>query len=40
MPRLTAGEKAPDFSLLDEEGSLVSLSDFAGERIVVYFYPA
>jgi len=33
------GKKAPDFTLSDAEGQKVSLSDFAGEDVVVYFYP-
>ena len=33
------GDKAPDFILMDRHGSKVSLSDFAGHRIVLYFYP-
>lgn len=36
---LEVGTKAPDFTLLDKEGKEVSLSDFAGKRIVLYFYP-
>ncbi len=36
---LTAGTKAPDFTLADKDGKPVSLSDFAGRRVVVYFYP-
>ncbi|MBR4872365.1 MAG: thioredoxin-dependent thiol peroxidase [Clostridia bacterium] len=36
---ITAGQKAPDFTLSDKDGSAVSLSDFAGKKIVLYFYP-
>jgi len=36
---LNIGEKAPDFTLADKEGEIVSLSDFAGKKIVLYFYP-
>lgn len=36
---LTAGTKAPDFTLNDQRGHPVSLSDFKGKRIVLYFYP-
>jgi peroxiredoxin Q/BCP len=39
-PRLAAGDKAPDFTLVDQDGSEVSLHDFAGRNVVVYFYPA
>jgi peroxiredoxin Q/BCP len=38
--RLEPGEKAPDFSLPDDTGTTVSLSDFAGRKVIVYFYPA
>ena len=38
--RLEPGDKAPDFSLPDDTGATVSLSDFAGRKVVVYFYPA
>jgi len=37
MPEI--GRKAPDFSLPDENGSLVSLNDFKGKKLVLYFYP-
>lgn len=30
---------APDFTLADKDGNQVSLSDFAGKRVVLYFYP-
>ena len=36
---LKVGDKAPDFTLSDKDGNSVSLSDFAGKRVVVYFYP-
>ena len=36
---LTVGTKAPDFSLQDKEGKVVSLSDFLGQKVVLYFYP-
>lgn len=36
---LEVGTKAPNFTLLDKEGNEVSLSDFAGKRVVLYFYP-
>lgn len=38
--RLTVGEKAPGFTLTDQDGASVSLSDFAGSPVIVYFYPA
>lgn len=40
MERLAAGDRAPDFTLTDATGATVSLSDYAGRRVVVYFYPA
>ncbi len=36
---LEINTKAPDFTLPDKDGNLVSLSDFAGKKIVLYFYP-
>ena len=36
---LEPGRKAPDFSLPDEEGRPVRLSDYKGKRVVVFFYP-
>lgn len=38
--RLQPGDRAPDFTLTSADGSAVSLGDFAGENVVVYFYPA
>ncbi len=38
--RLAAGDPAPDFTLPDADGKPVSLSDYRGRRVVVYFYPA
>lgn len=39
-PRLEVGDTAPAFSLPDADGNTVKLSDFAGRKVVVYFYPA
>lgn len=36
---LKKGDKAPDFSLEADSGETVSLKDFAGKRLVLYFYP-
>ena len=36
---LEVGMKAPDFTLQDKHGNLVSLSDFHGRKVVLYFYP-
>ena len=40
MPRLSVGETAPDFTLSNQDGKSVTLSEFKGQRVVVYFYPA
>jgi peroxiredoxin Q/BCP len=40
MTRLAPGDAAPAFTLPDADGKPVSLADFAGSRVVVYFYPA
>ena len=39
-PRLAPGDTAPDFTLPDADGKPVSLSDYRGRRVIVYFYPA
>lgn len=36
---LEAGMKAPDFTLPDKDGREVSLGDFKGKKVVLYFYP-
>lgn len=36
---LEVGSVAPDFTLPDKDGNRVSLSDFAGKKVVLYFYP-
>ena len=36
---LEAGTKAPDFSLPDQDGNMVSLKDFKGQKVILYFYP-
>ncbi|MBQ2834477.1 MAG: thioredoxin-dependent thiol peroxidase [Clostridia bacterium] len=36
---LEIGAKAPDFTLIDKDGNSISLSDFAGKKVVLYFYP-
>ena len=36
---LNVGDIAPDFTLHDQDGNPVSLSDFAGQTVVLYFYP-
>jgi peroxiredoxin Q/BCP len=39
MTKLKAGDKAPNFSAKDEQGNTVSLSDYSGKKLVVFFYP-
>lgn len=36
---LDVGTKAPDFTLPDKDGNAVSLHDFAGKKVILYFYP-
>lgn len=36
---LKTGMKAPEFTLNDKDGKAVSLSDFLGKKVVLYFYP-
>jgi peroxiredoxin Q/BCP len=40
MARLSAGEKAPTFTLTGDDGSKISSRSLLGERFVLYFYPA
>ncbi len=39
MPLLSVGDKAPAFSTTDQDGKTVSLADFKGRKVVLYFYP-
>ncbi|NRF39795.1 thioredoxin-dependent thiol peroxidase [Pedobacter foliorum] len=39
MSELKEGQKAPDFTSKDQDGNNVSLSQFAGKKVVLYFYP-
>jgi peroxiredoxin Q/BCP len=39
MQTLTTGQSAPNFSLPNEHGETITLSDFAGQKVLVYFYP-
>ena len=39
MSSMKVGDKVPDFSTLDDGGNPVSLSDFKGKSVVLYFYP-
>ena len=36
---MKTGDMAPEFSLPDKDGNLISLSDFKGHKVIVYFYP-
>tara|TARA_B100000959_G_scaffold150487_1_gene157880 strand:- start:300 stop:431 length:132 start_codon:yes stop_codon:yes gene_type:complete len=36
---LNIGDKAPDFTLVDGEGNSVSLTDFKGTKVVLWFFP-
>jgi peroxiredoxin Q/BCP len=38
--QLKAGDPAPEFTLPDADGKPVSLTNFRGQRVIVYFYPA
>jgi len=40
MSKLAAGDVAPAFTLPDADGNQISLSDYAGSTVIVYFYPA
>lgn len=39
MIELTEGQKAPDFKAKDQNGKSISLSDFSGKDVILYFYP-
>ncbi len=39
MIQLTEGDKAPAFKAKDQNGNIVSLADFKGKKVVLYFYP-
>ena len=40
MERLSPGDTAPEFTLTDDRGEQVALSDHLGRKVIVYFYPA
>lgn len=40
MPRLAVGDTAPDFTLPSDSGTEVSLADYRGRKLVLFFYPA
>lgn len=39
MNTLKVGDKVPDFSAKDQDGNTISLSDYSGKKLVVFFYP-
>jgi thioredoxin-dependent peroxiredoxin len=39
MGALKTGDKAPDFTVTDQDGQTISLKDFRGSRLILYFYP-
>ena len=39
MTHLKKGDRAPDFSGVDQDGNLISLNDFKGKKLALYFYP-
>jgi peroxiredoxin Q/BCP len=39
MPHLSGGDKAPDFTTVDDADRRVSLADFRGKWVVLYWYP-
>lgn len=39
MARPAAGDKAPDFTANDQNGNTISLSDYKGKTVILYFYP-
>ncbi len=39
MTHLNEGDKAPEFSGVDQNGNAISLSDFKGKKVILYFYP-
>lgn len=39
MNKLKEGDKAPNFSAKDQNGKLISLSDFSGKKLILFFYP-
>jgi peroxiredoxin Q/BCP len=39
MAKLEAGDKAPEFSVTADDGRAVSLNDYGGRNVILYFYP-
>ena len=40
VKKLDVGDKAPDFTLVNQDGAKVSLADLKGQKVIVYFFPA
>ena len=40
MATLEIGDKAPTFTVLDQDGNKVKLTDYKGQKVILYFYPA
>jgi thioredoxin-dependent peroxiredoxin len=39
MAELKAGDKAPNFKAINQDGETIRLSDFSGQKVILYFYP-
>ena len=39
MVQIKAGDQAPDFKTVDDQGKAVGLADFRGQKVILYFYP-
>ena len=39
MTSLKIGDKAPNFTSVDQDGNAISLSDYKGKKLVLFFYP-
>jgi peroxiredoxin Q/BCP len=39
MARLQPGDNAPPFSLPDQQGNMVGLTDYTGKKLLIFFYP-
>ena len=39
MTALKIGDEAPDFKTVDQDGNPISLSDYTGKKVILYFYP-
>lgn len=39
MAYLNVGDKAPDFSVVNQDGKTIRLSDYKGQKVILYFYP-